>query len=221
MARNRFIGNQRTSPTWMADWAGREHLALFPAKLDPAQFSDASGIKAVSTGVAAIAATSVPVTALTYPANASTTLISAGNVVIPKGTVLRFGADAKLAVLTADALVGATALTVAPLLTALAANDTAYYNKFGGIFVPSGTLIGRTFAERDANIAFGPADVAGPDDEIFLTAFDVADASDNADVELYRNGERVYENYLPNYASLSGPTVTKIRALYQCSKAVN
>lgn len=220
MAKVQFIGNQRSAPAWMADWAGREHLALFPAKIDAAAFSDQSGIQVVSTGTPAIGAVAVPVTALTYPALPSTVLIAQGNVVIPAGTTLKFS-NAKLAVTTADALVGATSLTVAPLLAALAVNDTAYYSKYGTLLIPSGTLVGRTFAERDANTPFGVADVAGPDDEIFLTAFDVPNAYENNDVELYRNGERVYENYLPNYATLSGPTVTKIRALYQCSKAVN
>lgn len=220
MAGVKFLGNQRSAPAWMADWAGREHLALFPAKIDAAQFSDVQGIKVVSTGVAAIGATTVPITALVYPLNASTVLIAAGNVVIPAGTTLKFS-NTKLAVLTADAVVGDTALTVAALQTALAANDTAYYSRFGTLFIPSGTLVGRTYAERDANTSFGVADVAGPDDEIFLTAFDVPNALENNDVELYRNTERVYENYLPNYATLSAPTLAKIRALYQCSKAVN
>lgn len=221
MAGVKFIGNQRSAPAWMADWAGREHLALFPAKLDPAQFSDQSGIQVtVGAAGAAIGATAVPVTALTYNALPSTVLIAAGNVVIPAGTTLKF-ANNKFALLTADAKQGDTSLTVAALLTALVSGDTAYYSKYGTLFVPSGTLVGRTYAERDANTAFGPADVVTPDDEIYLTAFDVPDLNNNADVELYRQQERIYENYLPNYATLTAGQINKIRALYQSSKAVN
>lgn len=201
MAKVQFAGNQRTAPAWMADWAGREHLEVFPAKLVASAFNSTNGVQVVATGIAAIDATTVAVTALAYPAIASTVLIAAGNVLIPAGTTLRFGTK-KFVTLTADAIVGATSLTVEALPTALAVGDTAYYSRYGDRLIPSGTLVGRTFAERDANTGFGPADL-DLDNEVYLTAFDVPDVLDNNDVELYRPTARVYENYLPNYSLLT------------------
>jgi hypothetical protein len=49
--------------------------------------------------------------------------------------------------------------------------------------IASGTLLGRTYAERDAKTGFGPA--AATDDEIYLLAFDVTDAVFLPDCELY------------------------------------
>lgn len=81
--------------------------------------------------------------------------------------------------------------------------------------VPSGTAIGRTLAERDAGAGFGPA--AATDDEIYLTAFDVTDAARNPDVELYRPGRVVKENYLPGWADLAAELKTAIRERYTCT----
>lgn len=221
MAGIQFRGNQRTAPAWMADWAGREHLALFPAKLDPAQFQDVSGIKVAATANAIVGATSIAVTALDFSSLPNTTTISkTGNVLIPKGTTLNFTGN-KLAVTTADVLWGATSIPVVALLAQINTGDVAYYNKYGGIFVPSGTLVGRTYTERDANTPFGAGDYTTPDDELMLTAFDVPDLLLDNNVELYRIGERIYENYLPDYANFAGGKLTKIRALYQSSKAAN
>jgi hypothetical protein len=88
----------------------------------------------------------------------------------------------------------------------------------GKKYIPSGTILGRTYAERDAGTGYGPA--ADTDDEFFLVAFDVSDAGDVADVELYRHGSIVYENFLPVTFSTNSATIqAAIRSAYQCSIA--
>jgi hypothetical protein len=84
--------------------------------------------------------------------------------------------------------------------------------------IPNGTLVGRTYAERDAGTAFGPA--ADADDEVLIVAFDVTDAAKNSDVELYRFGSIVKENFLPQWGSMSTALKAKIRAVYQTTKGV-
>jgi hypothetical protein len=188
-------------PVWMGDFPGRESILPVPVKLNADAFIAEDGVVVVVGAAGAAAnATAVPVDALTKK--------------IPSGTVLDFGAK-KFARLTAEALAGATSLTVSALATALVDDDTATYKGLGLKHVPSGTLIGRTFAERDAGDAWGPAVVAS-DDEIFLTARDVADATKNNDTELYRHNRTVKENFLPNWSTLPTGDKTKIRALYTC-----
>lgn len=205
MAKIQIDDNQLTPPAWAGDFLNREHLVPGGAKLDAAAFNapDAVVVTVGAAGALA-AATSVPVDALSGP--------------IPAGTVLNFGTD-KFAVLTAAAAAGATSLAVTAIPTALVDNDTATY---GGVLsknIPSGTFIGRTFAERETGDAFGPADAA--DEEFYLVAFDVTDADNNADVELYRHGSIVKENFLPGWATMSAGLKADLRANYTTTKGVN
>jgi hypothetical protein len=196
-----FNGNIRSAPVWAGDFGGREHIMPFPAKLNAALFPDSNGaVVTVDTAGAAQGATSIPITALAPSPFANVILAAGSNVLIPAGTTLDFG-GAKFARLTADAANGATSLTVAALPTALVAGDKASFNRYGTVTIPSGTVIGRTLAERDAGTPFGPA--VATDDEIYLTMFDVPDARIENDVELYRHGSLVKENFLPDYASMS------------------
>lgn len=196
---------ERSAPVWAADGIGKETLMPAGGRLEVSQFlAEDAVVVTVATGGAAQNATSVPVTALAKP--------------IPANTILHFG-GAKLAVLTAAAAAGATSLTVAAIPTALVANDTATYRGVGRVVVSAGTLIGRTFTERGNNIGFGPADVATPDDEIFLVAQDVHDAARTPEVELYRHQRLVKENFLPNWATLSAQAKAAIRSRYQCITA--
>jgi hypothetical protein len=198
-ARMNFIGNIKSPPVWAADFGGREHIELFPAKIDASAFVDEGGIKVTAAATSADA-TSITVTALALPINPLNNNLGVGNVLIPKGTTLHFGGK-KFATLTADAVLGATSLTVSAIPTAIDVGDVAYYSKHGTKYIKSGKLVGRTLAERDAGTAFGPAAVT--DDEIFLTLFDVADANVSDDIELYRHRSTVKENYLPDYTTLS------------------
>jgi hypothetical protein len=87
----------------------------------------------------------------------------------------------------------------------------------GRKYIQSGTLLGRTYVERDAGTGFGPADTATPDDEIFLLAFDVSDATFEDDCELYRHNSLVKENLLPDYATYNATDLAVLRSLYQCT----
>jgi hypothetical protein len=192
--------NQLDSPRWAGDFfTAEERLLPGGARLDPTQFHGNDAVQVVVGAAGALAAaTSVPVGALSGP--------------IPSGTLLDFG-GAKFAVLTAPAATGAVTLTVRALPTALVSGDTAIYEGTELNTVVSGTLVGRTYAERDANTGFGPA--ADADDEFYLVAFEVQDVTNNADVTLYRHGGVVYENFLPVFSALSSTLKGKIRTLYE------
>lgn len=199
--------NQLTSPAWAGDVMDVEHMIAGGARIDPAQFSDSDAVVVtVGTGGAAGGATSVPVTALPGP--------------LPSGTTLYFGTN-KFATLTAAAAAAATTITVAAIPTALVAGDVATYAGTGTKqkTIPSGTPIGRTFAERAAATPFGPAGAA--DDEVYLVAFEVTDADRNADVELYRPNSIVKENFLPNFAGIASGVLIKIRAAYVTTRGAN
>lgn len=195
-----FFGNTLQAPRWAADYLDREHLEPWAGKIDPSQFSDSAGIPVTVTASAIATATSITVAALAPSLYPATALIASGNVLLKSGTVLDFGGG-KFARLTADALVGATTLTVAALPTALVGNETTTYTPFGSETIPSGTIVGRTWAERDSGTAFGPG--ATTDDEFFLVAFDVVNARVDNDIVLYRHHSRVKENYLPGYTTLN------------------
>ena len=85
--------------------------------------------------------------------------------------------------------------------------------------VQAGFFVGRTFVERDAGTGFGVADSGTPDDELYLTAFEVVDANINADVTLLRHGTLIYEDKLPGWSGLSAGDKAAIRAAYQCIAA--
>lgn len=193
--------NQLTSPVWAADFLNREHLVPGGAKLDAAQFFAADGVLVTLGAAALAAATSITVAALPGP--------------IPSGTLLDFGAN-KFARTTALAAAGATTIAVSALPTALAGTETARYAGIGSRGVPSGTLIGRTIAERDAGTPFG-AWVAG-DEEVYLIAFDVTDPTVNNDVDLYRHRSIVKENFLPGWLTLwTAGMKAALRLAYDCT----
>lgn len=128
---------------------------------------------------------------------------------IPSGTILDFTGIGKFAKTTAVAAAGATLITVEALPSALLVGDMAYYSRLDYLlYIQSGTLVGRTYAERDAGIGYSPADVA-TDEEIHLLMFDVHNALIDNEAELYqaKSGNVVYVNFLPNWTTL--PTVTK------------
>lgn len=192
---------ESTPPVWAGDYLSRETVLPVPVKLDPAQFNAVDAVVVVVGAAGAAAnATSVPVDALSGP--------------IPAGTVLDFGAK-KFARLTAAAEKDAVSLTVSALATALVDDDTATYKGVGKKNLPSGSLIGRTFAERDAGTPWGPAVVAS-DDEIFLTTREIGDLTKDDTTELYRHNKVVKENYLPGWANLGSTVKAKIRELYTC-----
>lgn len=199
MAGQVIYAPERTPPAWAGD--GLNHKSIYPGgiKLDASQFTSA---ELTVNAIAAVDATSI-------------TLASGLTREINVGQVIDFGGK-KFARPTVFAAVGATTITVAPLVTALAVGDTG---NFSGIkFVPSGTLVGRTFVERDAGADFGPG--ATTDDELFLLAYDVPNAIENPLGAAYRHTCLVFENYLPGWSGLASGAKTAIRSRYNCMLGV-
>jgi hypothetical protein len=190
---------------WIGDFLGEDTIVRGGAMLDVAQFGKTDAVTAtVGVAGAAQGATSVPVAALSGP--------------IPSGTLLDFTGSAKFARLTAAAAAGATTLTVEALPTALVSTDTATYAGVERLTtVPSGTLVGRTYTERDAKTGFGPA--VNTDDEIYLLVFDVPDVATNPECALYRHGSLVKETFLPGWTTLATALKTAVRANYQTTIA--
>lgn len=204
MARITVEANQLTAPRWAGEPFRKELLLPGGVKvLASAFYAEDSVSVVVGAAGAAANATAVPVDALSGP--------------VPSGTMLHFGSK-KFAILTADADEAATSITVEALPTALVDNDTAIYPGEDAVSIPSGTVVGRTYAERDAGDPFGPA--GDSDDEVYLIAFDVTDVNNNNDAELYRHGGLVKENYLPVWSALSAAVKAKVRAAYQTTLGV-
>jgi len=203
-----FQPNQITPPRWAGDFITPDRLIPGGAKFDPAALPGSVPVTVVvGAAGAALGALAVPVAALTGP--------------IPAGTVLDFGGTKK-ATLTALAATGAVSLVVSALPAALVSGNTAYYPG-ENLWLPSGTLVGRTYAQRDAKAPFHLA--ADTDEEIYLVAFERdaehLDGANLMDIELYRHLNVVKENYLPGYttglANLSATLKTFLRANYACT----
>ncbi len=207
MAKMQQNSTQLTSGAWAGDYLSREHLLPGGAKVDASQFLATDGAIVTTTAGASADAVALAVVALTNP--------------IPAGTVLYFGESKEFAMLTANAAAGATSLTVQALPSAIESGDSATYAGAGTMpkTIVSGTQVGRTYAERDSGTAFGPA--ADADDEVYLVAFDVSDASRNNDIDLYRHGGLVKENLLPQWSTMSSALKAKLRADYQTTKGVS
>lgn len=175
-----------SDPKWVGDFLSRDHLMPFPARLDVDAFKDALAVVVTLTANSAADDTTLDVTALTGP--------------IPKGALLYFDGAKKFARVAVAAVLGAVSITVDAIPTALVSGDVARWSEFRRLTVPSGTVVGRTYAERNSDSPWGPAVVT--DDEIFLIVHDVPDAYTNPDILLYRHGSMVKENYLPDSATL-------------------
>ena len=84
--------------------------------------------------------------------------------------------------------------------------------------VYNGTLVGRTWAEKESGVGYGPADVAA-DEQIYILVHDVDfdDHEIGADGQctLYRHNSQVREEKLPNWATLTAAEKTWIRTNYE------
>ena len=201
MARITTTANELTAPRWAGDWLDREHMLPGGAKLLASAFAREDAVVVTLDGSADAAATELTVDALSGA--------------IPSGTLLHFGSG-EFARLTAAAEADATSLTVEAIPTALEDGDSATYAGTESYAVRSGTLVGRTFAERASGTAFGPH--AENDDEVYLVVYDVLDVTANNDVELYRPGSIVKENLLPNFADWSAVDLAALRATYTTTR---
>lgn len=205
-------GPDLSAPRWAGDFGSRDYVLPGGVKLRPEQFAPGDSIFVdVAVAGAALNATSVPIIALTSPDGRP-----AGSIAIPRYTTLFFSAT-KQVTLTDDAKVGDVTLTVEPIPVALVDADTTFYGGRGPKRVASGTILGRTIAERDAGQGYGPA--ADTDDvgEIFLLLWDVDDVDRVDEGELYRPGGVVYENFLASFAAASATIKAAIRTRYQCT----
>jgi len=197
-----------TSPRWAGDFIGADTILPIPGKIDPASFDAEGSVTFVVSGAgAAQNATSIPIVG---------TLSGA----IPAGTVLRFSSDEFATVNGAGGVAGGNSVPVEALVNALESGDTATYpGTTGRKYIPSGTVFGRTFAERDANAPWGKA--ADADDEVYIGTREIYDANKMTDMEFYRPGKVVKENYLPGFSALSAAIKAKIRSTYVTTKGVD
>lgn len=194
-----FTGNERSTPTFIGDFLSRDYLLPGGVKVSASAFNAYDAVVVTANGAAAQNATSMTVDALSGA--------------IPSGTILYFGSG-EFARLTAAAAAGATTLAVEALVNGIEDDDAATYaGTSGKKRVYAGTLLGRTYAERDSGDAFGPA--ADADDEIFIVAYDIYDLSEINDAEVLRGGTLIKENFLPGWASVSATLKGKVRAKYQ------
>jgi hypothetical protein len=188
-----------TPPVWVG--RGIEPYDLIPAgaKLDASAFMAPDGARVTLTANSAVDDTTLDVAALANP--------------IPSGTLLDFGGK-KLAITAADAAAGAITITVRAVPTALVTGDVAIYTGAMVKSIPAGTVVGRTYAERDAETAMGPA--ADTDDEVYLLAFTIDNVDDDNDATLLhgKRGMVVKENFLPNWTTLSAAIKAKLRAQF-------
>lgn len=102
------------------------------------------------------------------------------------------------------------------VLAAPARLDAAAFtaNSDGLKAVPSGTLVGRTAAERAANAPYGP--FTSGDTDVYLTWREVYDAAMDADIELVRPGTAIKQNFLPGWDALASEVKTEIQTRYEC-----
>lgn len=205
MTKVEFSYTQFNQPQWAAEPLEAEKLVPGGARLVASAFpSEDYQVLTLAAGVitAGSAKTLTLTTALKFP--------------IPVGYILDFGSS-EFATLTTGAAAGVTAITGVTLAADLEGGETATFNGISPLkIVPSGTLVGRTFTERASGVGYGQPDVTTPDDELFLTAFDVPDLANNADVTLARHGTLIYEDKLPGWASLASNVKAAIRTRYQC-----
>lgn len=189
-----------SGPNCLGEPIGPDTVLPGGARLDAAQFTREDRVEfGVGAAGAAIGATAIPTDAALAAA-------------IPANATLEFASGKLAQVTSAGAAAGASSIPVVALREALAGTDTGFYAGKGNVRVPAGTAVGRTITERNAGTGFGPA--VDTDDEIYLVAAPVDDASEIDEFVPYRHGRIVYENFLPNVASMASALLTKLRGLY-------
>jgi hypothetical protein len=185
---------------WLGEAPNYKTLMPHGAMADPTAFDPVDKVTLTTSGSTAA---SSKVINLTGKINNS--------VGIPSGTVLTFGAVN----VTTSAWVSPEAASIPVFPTsAIIADATAYnYPGYGARPIRSGTVVGRTYAERDTGVPFGLA--VDADDEIYFVAFDVPDVLKSTEIVLVRYQVRIKENRVPGWAALSATIKTKLRTLYQ------
>jgi hypothetical protein len=215
-------GNQRTNPRWLADFgADRDHMEVFPAKLNPSAWANSYGIDIQVAGAAIQGATSVSIVAAQAPLPSVQPVSSLHQQLLPKGqAILLDPLNAKIAVLNAPLYQGDTTLSVLPLPTALAGTEDCKVSLYGNVYVQDGQLAGRNWngVDGDVSAQFVPALIPDSFVECYLIQFPVTNLYIDNNVEFVRSfrGVTVKKNYLPNYAlmaadpGIADPTVAPV-----------
>lgn len=190
-----------TNPAWAKDYFSREHVLPGGAKVDASQFPRENSVLVTADAQADIGDAAITVVALSG--------------ILPAGTILRFRTSGTLAYVTEDAAAAATSVVVQPLTSVVPEDDDAYFLGTGRVFIPDGTLLSRTYTQRNAGTGFHPADSG--DDEFYLLLHPIDDASLNNDADLYRHGSAVAENFVPGFSSFSSALQNLVRTLYECT----
>lgn len=193
--------NDVVQPNWMAE-------PLFPHVLIP------GGAKIVAASFPRVdqVAITLAAGAVTAGSGKTVTFTAGLSGALPAGTILDFGSS-EFVTFPTGASAGATSVTDAVVAADLEGGETATYLGIGDRRVESGTLLGRTFTERDAGTGFGPW--ALNDDEVYLLAFQIDNALIDNDVTLVRPQTLIKENWLPDWANYSSDKKTALRKAYQ------
>lgn len=207
MAQVTFTSIGYNHPSWAAEQLTPEKLLPGGARLIASVFPK------VDSQTLTLAAGAV-----TAGSNKTLTLTAALKYPIPVGYILDFGAG-EIFTLTTPAAAGATTLVGTLAADVEGGESITFAGVATTVRIESGILVGRTFAERAAGTGYGLPDTTTPDDELFLVAFEVSDASINPDVTLVRHGTLIYEDKLPGWAGLSAGAKAAIRSRYQCVTA--
>lgn len=193
--------NTTAFPAWLKDAPGDPNLLPGGVTLDKsASFPKRDAVTVQTSAATAAGVTEIPVDALSGE--------------IPSGT--QFALGGVTVTVTTKAAKGATSLTVLATTGNIADNATGTFAGVGARVVPEATLIGRTYAERDAGAQFGPW--ANGDQEVYLTQHDVPDLDRSAEVAVVRPGRLIAENMLPRWDARPAGEKTAIRTTFQCIK---
>lgn len=201
------VTQQFSHPAWAKDYGSREHVVAGGTKIDPIQFPRDDSVAVQLNGAVTAGATSLTVDALAGP--------------VPAGTILRFN-NGVTVVTTALAAAAATAITVDAVPFGIPDNAQSVYLGTGTVRIPDGTVIGRTYTERDASTPFGPAaDADTTTGEVYVLYHTVDDALQNNDADIYRHGGMIDEAHFPGWSGLSATIKAYLRANYQCMRGAD
>lgn len=199
-------------PNWFGEAYDEKSLIPGGALVTVAAFpaSDAVRVVAGAAGAAA-SAVSIPLAGpLLLQSDGSPLFV--GQVAIPVGSLIDFG-GAKVAIVTANVLRGATTIAVRALPTAIVAADIGLYMGIAKRNASSGTLVGRTIAERNTGARLEPWAIG--DEDFYLVMWD-QELAILEEVALVRPNTLVKENWLPGWAAMTAPMQAAIRGRYQC-----
>jgi hypothetical protein len=209
----RVTSPERSTPRWLADFKDRHFLMESGSQIDRTKYYPRGTVTVtVGTGGAAQGATSLPVAAPGLEAD------------LESGRTLD-GGGGLFARLSAPGTAGDTSLTVAALPTAVPAGTVMRANSISGaVAIPSGTVVSRSTAERDANQPFHPpTDADAATGEVRILVYDVVDANEDDDIVMVRPGASVQIrwNYLPEYTNLSTAVKNRLATDYLLLKGVD